>query len=114
MKRFISIGPWLLELINPPPRNSLSVLQKMGRVLLVTVTLITLCVISALLVSLVFFAWQRSRDVLMGIPQFVNVLKILGASVVVNAVCIMMLFKIKRLDRKLIPKPDEETKVLSP
>jgi hypothetical protein len=34
--------------------------------------------------------------------------------VVVNAVCIMMLFKIKRLDRKLIPKPGEETKALSP
>jgi predicted Co/Zn/Cd cation transporter (cation efflux family) len=113
MKRLLSIGPWLVELINPPPRDSLSVLQKVGRVVLVTVTLVTLCVIGALLVSLVFFAWQRSREALLGIPQLVNVLKILAASIVVNGVCIMMLFKIKRLDRKLIPKSNEEAETIA-
>jgi hypothetical protein len=114
MKRFFSIGPWLMELINPPPRGMLSLLQKAGRVFLVTITLITLCVIGALAVSLGFFAWQRSRDVLMGIPQLVNVLKILTASIVVNAVCVTMLFKIKKLDRKLIPRPEVEVEIPLP
>ena len=106
MKRLFSIGPWLAELINPPPRDTLSLLQKAGRVLLVTVTLMTLCVIGALCVSLGFFVWQRSRDALRGIPQLMNVLVILSASVIVNAACVVTLLQIKRIDRKLIPKPD--------
>jgi hypothetical protein len=114
MKRFFSIGPWLMELINPPPRDTLSLLQKMGRMLLVTITLITLCVIGALFLSLGFFVWQRSRDVLMGIPQLMNVLTILSASVIVNAACVLALFQIKRIDRKLIPKPDVEIEVPVP
>lgn len=114
MRRLFSIGPWLMDLVNPPPRDSLSLLQKAGRMLLVTVTLVTLCVIAALLLSLVFFAWQRSREVLLGIPQLVNVLKILAASVVVNVVCVTMLFQIKRLDRRLVPKAEAEVGISLP
>jgi hypothetical protein len=114
MRRLYSIGPWLMELINPPPRDTLSVVQKGGRVLLVTITLITLCIIGALVVSLVFFTWQRSRDVLRGIPQLMNVLMILSASIIINAACIVTLFQIKRIDRKLIPKSDVEIEVPLP
>ena len=114
MKRFFAIGPWLMELINPPPRDTLNLMQKAGRILLVTITLMTLSVIGALIVSLGFFVWQRSRDVLLGIPQLMNVLMILSVSVIVNAACVLTLFQIKRLDRKLIPKPDVEIEVPLP
>jgi ABC-type anion transport system duplicated permease subunit len=114
MRHLFSIGPWLADLVNPPPRDSLTLSQKAGRVLLVTVTLVTLCVIAALLMSLGFFAWQRSREVLLGIPQLVNVLKILAASIVVNVVCVTMLFQIKKVDRKLVPRPDVEIEVPLP
>jgi hypothetical protein len=114
MRRLFSIGPWLMDLINPPPRSSLSLLQKGCRVLLVTVTLITLCVIFALLASLGCFAWQRSREALLGIPQFRNTVTILIASVAVNAACIMVLLQIKRIDRKLIPKPPGEVELPLP
>jgi hypothetical protein len=108
MKRIFSIGPWLVELINPPPRDSLSLLQKGWRVLLVTVTLVTLCIIVSLAASLGFFAWQRSREFLEGVPQVRNGITILLASVLVNAGCIFTLLHIKKLDRKLIPKPGSE------
>jgi ABC-type anion transport system duplicated permease subunit len=114
MRRLFSIGPWLVELINPPPRNTLSLVQKGARVLLVTITLVTLCIIAALVVSLAFFVWQRSRDVLRGIPQLMNVLMILSASIIINVACVYALFQIKRIDRKLIPKTDGEIEVPLP
>jgi hypothetical protein len=114
MKRVFSIGPWLMELINPPPRASLNLPQKGWRVILVTVTLVTLCVIAALVMSLGFFAWQRSREFLAGAPQFRNGLTILIASVLVNVACIVTLFQIKKLDRKLIPKTPVDLEVPLP
>jgi hypothetical protein len=105
MRPVFSIGPWLMDLFNPPPRDSLSLVQKSGRALLVVVTLVTLCIISALVLSLFFFIFQRSREVLVGIPQLEYVLTILFVSIAVNVVCVMILFQIKKLDRKLIPDP---------
>jgi uncharacterized membrane protein YidH (DUF202 family) len=105
MKRIFSIGPWLMDLFNPPLRESLSLGQKIWRVMLVTVTLMTLCIISALLVSLGFFAWQRSREFLEGAPQIRNGLTILLASVLVNVACIFALLQVKKLDQKFIPPP---------
>jgi hypothetical protein len=105
MKRVFSIGPWLVDLINPPPRDTLSLAQKGWRVLLVTVTLVTLCIIVALAISLGCFAWQRSRDFLAGAPQVRNAITILIASILVNVACIFTLLQVKKLDRKLIPQP---------
>jgi len=104
MKLVFSIAPWLMELINPPPRDSLTLLQKCWRVILVTVTLVTLCVIFALLSSLGLFAWERSREFLEGAPQLRNGLAILLVSAIVNAACIATLLQIKKLDQKMIPK----------
>jgi hypothetical protein len=114
MRRLFSIGPWLVELINPPPRNTLTLVQKGARVLLVTITLVTLCIIAALVVSLAFFVGQRSRDVLRGVPQLMNVLMILSASIIINTACVVALFQIKRIDRKLIPKLDVEIEIPLP
>ena len=82
--------------------------------MLITVPLVTLCIVSALLLSLGFFAWQRSREVLMGIPQLRNAIVLLITSIVVNAGCVFTLLQIKKLDRRLIPKPPREIEVTVP
>jgi hypothetical protein len=105
MKRVLAIGPWLMELINPPPRETLSVVQKIWRVLLVTVTIVTLCIIAALAGALLCVAWQRSREFFEGAPEVRSDLAILLASALVNVACVFTLLQIKKLDRKLIPPP---------
>ncbi len=114
MKHVFAIGPWLMELINPPPRESLSLLQKSVRVVLVTITIVTLCVIVALALSLGCFAWQRSREFLEGVPQLRNAVVILATSLVVNAACICTLLQLKRIDRKVVPLPPVEVEVSLP
>ncbi len=114
MKHVFAIGPWLVELINPPPRESLSLLQKSARVVLVTITIVTLCVIAALALSLACFAWQRSRDFLAGVPQLRNAVIILATSLVVNVACVCTLLQLKRLDRKLVPPPPLEVELPLP
>ncbi len=103
MKLLFSIGPWLMELFDPPPRDSLSFWQKIGRVLLVTITLITLCIITALVLAVLFFLVQKGHDALSSMPQLKNALLILGVSIAVNLACVLALLQIKRLDRRLIP-----------
>ena len=114
MKHLFAIGPWLMELINPPPRASLSLLQKGWRMLLVTITILTLCIILALVTSLSCFAWQRSREFLEGAPEVRNGIIILASSLLVNAGCIYTLMQIKRLDRKFIPRPPEKIEIALP
>jgi len=114
LKFLFSIGPWIIDLFNPPPRDSLSIVQKIGRVILVTLTLMTICIISALAISLVFLAIQRGGEVLMGVPQLVNILTILAVSIVVNIVCVKTLFAIRRLDRMLIPGQGKTPEIEAP
>ena len=95
-----------MDLINPPPRESLSLLQKTGRTVLVTVTIVTLCVILALVGALGLFAWQRSREFFEGAPEVRSALSILAVSLVTNAACIFALLQIKKLDRKLMAGHD--------
>jgi ABC-type anion transport system duplicated permease subunit len=114
MKFVFSIGPWLMELFNPPPRDSLTIVQKIGRVFLVLATLVTICIISALLISLGLLVLQRSREALLGVPQLLNILVILAVSAVVNIVCIRTLFEIRRLDRLLIPHQEKTVEVEIP
>jgi uncharacterized membrane protein YidH (DUF202 family) len=105
MKLVFSIAPWLMDLINPPPRDSLTLFQKSLRAALVTVTIVTLCVVFALVISLGLFSWQRGRELMEGAPQVRNGITILVASILMNAVCIFTLLQIKKLDRKVIPQP---------
>jgi hypothetical protein len=103
VKHLFSIGPWLMELFNPPLRESLSLRQKIGRVLLVTVTLVTLSIIMALVLALVLYAYQFGGNVLMAEPQLTRGLEILAVSVAVNVVCVLVLLQVKRLDQRLVP-----------
>lgn len=114
MKHLLAIGPWLIELINPPPRETLSIAQKVWRVGLVTITIVTLCIITALAGALGCFAWQRSREFFEGVPEVREDLAILLTSVLVNVACIFTLLQIKKLDRRLIPPPRDPPVTLPP
>jgi hypothetical protein len=102
MKNLHSIGSWLMELFNPPLRDSMSLGQKAGRVLLVTVTLVTLSVIVALVLALVLFSIDSGGKVLASVPNFANAAKILLSSIAVNVISIMLLFQVRRFDHRLM------------
>ncbi len=92
-----------MELFNPPLRDSLSLVQKMGRVLLVTATLVTLSIIVALVLALLFYGYEFGSNTLARVPQLTKAVEILACSIVVNFICIIMLFQVKRIDQRLVP-----------
>jgi hypothetical protein len=104
MKLLFSLGHWFVALFNPPPRDSLSFAQKTGRVVLVTVVLVTCSLISALAVAVSLFLIQRVEAGRVGSIPLIKVLAILLDSVLVNVVCVFVLLQIKRLDESLIPR----------
>jgi hypothetical protein len=112
VKLVASIPAWLLELFNPPLRDSLTIRQKIGRVLFMTMTLVTLSIIVALVLTLLLFGYESGGKLLDNTPHLASALKILGISVVVNAVCIKVLFQLKRLDERLMAsgKPPEPSR----
>ena len=112
VKMVASIPAWLLELFNPPLRDSLSIGQKVGRVLLITMTLVTLSIIVALVLALLLFGYDSGRDLAAHTPHLTGALKILAVSLVVNTICIKVLFQLKRLDERLMAsgKPPEPSR----
>src|ERR1700678_2107649 len=103
MKLVASIGNWLLALFNPPPRASMTFVQKAGRVFLVTGALFTFSVFSALFFALAIFLFQRMESGQVDSYPLIKILAILLDSLLVNVVCIFILLQIKRLDETLIP-----------
>ena len=97
-----------MELFNPPLRESLTLRQKIGRVLLITITLVTICIIVALVLALVLYGYEGGTQALSQVPHLANGLEILFSSIAVNLICVLLLLQIKRLDQRLIhpPAPD--------
>ena len=87
----------------------MSFLQKVGRVFLVTGTLVTFSVFSALIVALGLFLFQRLESGQGGVYPLAKILAILLDSLLVNVVCVFILLQIKRLDETLIPPPDDSS-----
>jgi hypothetical protein len=106
MKRVASLGRWLLALFNAPPRASMTLLQKVGRVFLVTLSLFTFSVFSGLVIALGLFLVQRIESGQVGDYPMARMLAILLDSLLVNVICVFILLQIKRLDETLIPPPD--------
>jgi hypothetical protein len=106
MKRVASLGRWLLALFNAPPRASMTLLQKVGRIFLVTLSLFTFSVFSGLVLALALFLFERIASGKIGDYPMAKVLAILLDSVLVNVVCVFILLQIKRLDETLIPPAD--------
>jgi hypothetical protein len=109
----IALLAWLLSLFNPPPLASMSGKQKIGRAFLVTLTLLVACILTAMLGAVGIFVIQRTRDMLTSIPKLMGGLEIIFASVLVNAICVVVLLHIRKAERKLIPpylsQPGTET-----
>jgi hypothetical protein len=105
MRHLRSISVWLMELFNPPRRSEMTLRQKIGRIALITTTLITLSILVALELDLVLYTVHAIAN----IPYLANALEILGASIVVNIGCVMVLLKIRRLDQQLMQPPPTMT-----
>jgi hypothetical protein len=105
INRSITILVWLVNLFDPPPLATMSRAQKIGRIFLVTTTLVISCILTAMLVTLGIFVIERARDLLGSIPKLLDDLGIILVSMIVNAICVIVLLEIKKADGKLIPPP---------
>jgi hypothetical protein len=93
-----------MNLFDPPPLCSMTFAQKIGRVILLSATLVVGSVLVAMLGALGLFLMERGRE-LGSTPEFLNGLGIVLLGISVNAGCIMILVQIKRADNKLVPPP---------
>jgi uncharacterized membrane protein YidH (DUF202 family) len=105
LRRFPALGAWLFDLFNAPPLESLTHLQKIGRVFLLTATLIIGSILVAMVGALGLFLVERGSRLFDG-PGVFNGLVILSTGIAVNVACVWILLQIKRADNSLVPPPD--------
>jgi len=108
-KRSTTMLGWLISLINPPPLHAMSRLQKVARVFVFTLALLMICILSSMLAALGIFLFQHLRHMFSGISVLAGDIGIIFVSMLINAICVMVLLKIKNADQKLIP-PEEPPK----
>jgi uncharacterized membrane protein YidH (DUF202 family) len=107
LRHSISILAWLVNLFNAPPRDTMTVRQKVGRSLLVASTLVVLCILAAMALAVGIFMVERMSRALDKIPDLWSTAAILFVGVAVNALCVFLLFRVKKLDRDLMLDPGE-------
>ncbi len=95
----------MLELFDPPPLESLTFAQKVGRVILLSSTLVVGSILAAMLGALGLFLLEKGRR-LGHTPEFLQGMAIIAAGIGVNALCVIALFLIKKADTKLLPPVD--------
>lgn len=93
---------WLLNLFDPPPLKSMTTSQKVGRVVLLSSTLVFGSILVAMLGALGLYLMERGRE-LQDTPEFYKGLVIILTGIVVNTFSVLILVQIKRVDHKLIP-----------
>ena len=98
---------WLLNLFDPPPLKSMTTSQKVGRVVLLSSTLVFGSILVAMLGALGLYLMERGRE-LQDTPEFYKGLVIILTGIVVNTFCVLILVQIKRVDHKLIPPKSPE------
>ena len=97
-----SLVAWLMELFNPPPLNSMTMVQKTGRILFFTAVLVIASILFAMAGAVGLYIMERGRE-LGDSPQFYHGLLIVLAGVAVNVGCVFVLMQIKKADTKLVP-----------
>lgn len=102
----ISLISWIAELFNPPPLESLTFRQRTGRVIMMTVTLVTASVLFAMAGAVGLYVMERGRE-LRDTPEFYHGLLIVLVGIAVNTGCVLVLLQVKKADTKLLP-PDEK------
>jgi uncharacterized membrane protein YidH (DUF202 family) len=108
-QRFPALGAWLFDLFNAPPLESLTHLQKIGRVFLLTATLIIGSILVAMVGALGLFLVEQGSRLFEG-PGVLNGLVILSTGIAVNVACVWVLLQIKRADNSLVPPPDPSSR----
>jgi formate hydrogenlyase subunit 3/multisubunit Na+/H+ antiporter MnhD subunit len=103
----ISLVAWVLELFNPPPLESMNLVQRTGRVVLLTMTLVVASILFAMVGALGLYLMERGRE-LRDSPQFYHGLLILLVGTAVNVGCVFALLQIKKADTKLVPPPEKK------
>ena len=83
--------------------------QKVGRVILLSGTLVVGSILVAMLGALGLYLVERGRE-LGDSPEFYKGIVIILTGIVVNTFCVLILVQLKRVDHKLIPP----TKSLEP
>jgi hypothetical protein len=102
-----SLAGWLMELFNPPPLESMTVMQKTGRVLFFSGALVLASIIFAMVGALGLYIMERGRE-LRDAPQFYHGLLIVLVGVAVNVVSVFVLLQIKKADTKLVPPHEKK------
>ena len=105
LAHLFSILTWPINLFNPPALSSMNGMQKVGRIFLVTVTLVVSCILAAMLGALGIFIVERGRYMISNASELVGDLGIIFVSICVNILCVIVLLQIRKADRKLIPTP---------
>jgi len=101
-----AILSWLISLFDPPPLKSMTLAQKTGRVFLFCATLVVGSILVAMLGAVGLFVMEKGRE-MDSMPEFLNGLCIIAVGIVVNVICVLVLFHIKKADHKLVP-PQEK------
>jgi len=102
-KRSTATLGWLISLINPPPLRTMTRVQKVARVFVFTMVLLMICILSSMLAAAGIFILQHASHMFSGFSELIGDLGIIFFSMVVNALCVMVLLKIKAADQSLIP-----------
>jgi len=76
--------------------------QKIGRVVLLTSTLVVGSVLVAMLGALGLYLVERGRE-MDNAPELLNGAGIILLGIAVNATCVIILLQIKKADNKLLP-----------
>jgi uncharacterized membrane protein YidH (DUF202 family) len=106
LKRFHSLYSWLINLFDPPPLQSMTTAQKVGRVLILSCTLVIGSIVVAMFGAVGLFLMEKGRE-LGSTPEFFDGLGIIAVGILVNGACLMVLIHMKHADHKLIPPKEQ-------
>jgi hypothetical protein len=106
LEPLISLAGWIMELFNPPPLESMTVTQRTGRVVMMTLALVLASIVFAMAGAVGLYVMERGRE-LRDTPQFYHGLLIVLVGVAVNVGCVFVLLQIKKADTKLMPPDDK-------
>lgn len=109
-----SLFSWLLSLVNPPPRDSMTTLQKVARVFFFTTSLIVICILLSMMAAVGIYTIQHIYHWGRGIPGLMADLGIIFVSMLVNTFCVVVLLKVKNADLLLMNSPGRTEQEKSP
>jgi hypothetical protein len=75
--------------------------QKIGRIFCVSLTLVLISVLAAMTVACILFVLEHGVRISNTIPEFLSGLGIILAGLIVNVICVGLLFQIRMIDSKI-------------